>query len=71
MVDNGSVPMGELPTGVWHDEFGFCCSEHCSAIEWSKVRGTKTQKECGPLCWEATGSNCKCSCAGVDHGCTA
>lgn len=79
VVDNGNLPLGDIPSapGVYSDEHivkgggierGYCCTIHFSSIEWSGVKATRGQDECGAVCWEATGARCKCSCNGVDHG---
>jgi hypothetical protein len=49
----------------------FCGLESAPNQRWgrsSEVKGTWSPGPCGPDCHEATGSKCKCSCRGANHG---
>ena len=59
--DTLTPALDAIPYLVW-------CVKHRSMLHGRRVRVTLTNGPCGPDCREATGSTCRCSCGGANHG---
>ena len=55
----------EVPRAWFNDLVRRCVEEFGSVYI---IQPFRAQQKCAPVCWEAVGEDCECSCMGANHG---